>query len=180
MNETYVNIITTLSGIVIITACFAGFLVYLLKGRKEKDWRVVISVPLVISFLVGAGYFEFFAPKVLVPLLSPQKQTLEAFCDDIKNSDYSSLYDLYAPDGPVRKKYTRAQFIQEIQIEVNEVQGIFDCTVGNDIEVNSDSETATGIVTVIDGLDQAVDTTVLLRKEDNEWKILAIGNRQLV
>ncbi len=112
MNGTSVDAIATASGIVIIVAGFVASLIYC--TRKEKDWKVIISVPIVIAVLIGVAYYGFGGSRTVKSLVtsvsSTPKNTLDRYCKYYLAGDYETIYnDLFSINSPVRKGITSAE-----------------------------------------------------------------------
>jgi hypothetical protein len=169
MNQVYVDIIQSMSGVVTILAGFLSAFFYLRK--RTRDWKVIITASLAIAILIGAGFYGFGGPQVVksavVNIAPTPKHTLNDYCKYYLAGDYGRMYDeLYSMSSTFKKNQTCVDTIKATVDYLKTVDGVNNCIVNDDLKENGDF--AKGTITIIHGNGQAVDLEISLEKDGNE------------
>lgn len=134
------------------------------KKRGPGTW---IVLALILLVLIGGGGFAIYT-FVLHGGVNAQDpaSVLNAYCDDLKNNDYASAYQLLSKK--VQQQTTRQEFQLGGQLASGLVGGFKSCAISN---VQTSGSQATAHVTITGGNGKTLTENDSLVLENGAWKL---------
>ena len=136
--------------------------------QKKSHTGLIITLVVILVLLVGGGGVGFY----LLTRSTPQK-TLAAYCDGLKTSNATELYNTLTS---AEQAQTSVNKIQTALNAISLIGGVKDCTVNS---VTENGSTATGNITLTPNRGPSSSGNVHLVDENGTWKIDTSSNNSL-